>query len=187
MRQAVPEGLQLRATTPQPASHRQLQALDPFIQVLALLQEKALRIGQAPAEALFPNVDPLGKDVRIGFERFTVIGVFDTRPSPGGFDVGADQFVVIPYTTFARQYGVKVNEEGRGTNTGTMVAAVPREGVSADEMTPAQRDAAYGVFELGMNHPGEIRELTALVRPHPDGVIRKHRPRGRFGSRARGR
>jgi UDP-N-acetylmuramoyl-tripeptide--D-alanyl-D-alanine ligase len=28
-----------------------------------------------------------------------------------------------------------------------------------------QRDAAYGVFELGMNHPGEIRELTALVRP----------------------
>src|SRR3546814_21177943 len=28
-----------------------------------------------------------------------------------------------------------------------------------------QRDAAYGVFELGMNHPGEIRELAALVRP----------------------
>ena len=28
-----------------------------------------------------------------------------------------------------------------------------------------QRDAVYGVFELGMNHPGEIRELTALVRP----------------------
>lgn len=29
-----------------------------------------------------------------------------------------------------------------------------------------QRDAVYGIFELGMNHPGEIRELTALVRPH---------------------
>jgi len=28
------------------------------------------------------------------------------------------------------------------------------------------RQAVYGVFELGMNHPGEIRELTALVRPH---------------------
>ena len=26
-------------------------------------------------------------------------------------------------------------------------------------------DAAYGVFELGMNHPGEIRDLTALLRP----------------------
>lgn len=29
-----------------------------------------------------------------------------------------------------------------------------------------QRDAVYGVFELGMNHPGEIRELAGLVRPH---------------------
>ncbi len=28
------------------------------------------------------------------------------------------------------------------------------------------RDAAYGVFELGMNHPGEIAPLTRLVRPH---------------------
>jgi len=28
------------------------------------------------------------------------------------------------------------------------------------------RHAVYGVFELGMNHPGEIRELTGLVRPH---------------------
>src|SRR6266446_1556387 len=27
-------------------------------------------------------------------------------------------------------------------------------------------DAAYGVFELGMNHPGEIAHLTRLVRPH---------------------
>jgi len=28
------------------------------------------------------------------------------------------------------------------------------------------RDAVYGVFELGMNHPGEIRRLGALLRPH---------------------
>ena len=26
-------------------------------------------------------------------------------------------------------------------------------------------DAAFGVFELGMNHPGEIRDLTGLLRP----------------------
>ncbi len=28
------------------------------------------------------------------------------------------------------------------------------------------RDAAYGVFEIGMNHPGEIEPLTRMVRPH---------------------
>ena len=27
------------------------------------------------------------------------------------------------------------------------------------------RDSVYGVFEVGMNHPGEIRELTGLLRP----------------------
>jgi len=27
-------------------------------------------------------------------------------------------------------------------------------------------DADYAVFEIGMNHPGEIRPLTAMVRPH---------------------
>ncbi len=27
-------------------------------------------------------------------------------------------------------------------------------------------EARYGVFEMGMNHEGELRELTALVRPH---------------------
>jgi UDP-N-acetylmuramoyl-tripeptide--D-alanyl-D-alanine ligase len=28
------------------------------------------------------------------------------------------------------------------------------------------RDARFGVFEMGMNHPGELAALTALVRPH---------------------
>ena len=28
------------------------------------------------------------------------------------------------------------------------------------------RDTTFGIFELGMNHPGEIRELTRLVKPH---------------------
>lgn len=28
------------------------------------------------------------------------------------------------------------------------------------------RDTQFGVFEMGMNHPGELRELTQLVRPH---------------------
>src|SRR4051812_49240595 len=32
------------------------------------------------------------------------------------------------------------------------------------------REAAYGVFEIGMNHAGEIEPLTPMVRPHVAGV-----------------
>jgi len=33
-------------------------------------------------------------------------------------------------------------------------------------LTRMGREAEFGVFELGMNHPGEISALTAIVRPH---------------------
>jgi UDP-N-acetylmuramoyl-tripeptide--D-alanyl-D-alanine ligase len=35
--------------------------------------------------------------------------------------------------------------------------------LSLARLTP---EAGYGIFELGMNHPGEIADLTRLVRPH---------------------
>jgi putative ABC transport system permease protein len=89
-------------------------------------------LGQTPAQALFPAEDPINKVIRIGLEQYTVIGVMAKRPSPGGF-VNVDDFVVIPFTTFAKQYGVRLNDSGRGTMSNTMLAAVPREGVSREQ------------------------------------------------------
>ena len=61
-------------------------------------------LGNTAYKLLFEasGVDPLGKFVRIGTERFEVLGVFDKRPSPGGFGVGQDDFVVVPHTTYTR-------------------------------------------------------------------------------------
>ncbi len=42
-------------------------------------------LGNTAWQSLFPNVDPIGKIVRIGSTSFTVIGVLGPRPSPGGF------------------------------------------------------------------------------------------------------
>jgi putative ABC transport system permease protein len=91
-------------------------------------------IGQEPAEALFPNTDPIGKLVRLGPERYTIIGVLAPRPSPGGFNAGQDRIAIIPQTTYQKQFGIRA---ARVRNTGTirniLIAAVPREGVTRDQ------------------------------------------------------
>jgi putative ABC transport system permease protein len=79
-------------------------------------------LGQTPYESLFKNVDPVGKKVRVGTREFTVIGVLGKRPNMGGLASGADDFVVIPYTTHEKFYG-RVGIRNRTA----MIAVVPRE------------------------------------------------------------
>jgi hypothetical protein len=59
-------------------------------------------LGYGPYQLLFESsgTDPLGKLVRVGAERFEVVGVFDKRPAPGGANVQQDDFVTVPYTTY---------------------------------------------------------------------------------------
>jgi putative ABC transport system permease protein len=93
-------------------------------------------LGQTAYQSLFPNIDPIGKKVRIGTNEFTVIGVVGKRPSPGGFDTGADDFAVIPYSTHEKFYGKVTTNTGRGgvVNENSfrsgMIAVVPRDDAS---------------------------------------------------------
>jgi putative ABC transport system permease protein len=95
-------------------------------------------LGQTPYQALFgaSGADPVGKVVRVGAERYTVVGVFDNRPAVGGFASNQDDFVVIPYTAYQRQFGLSGVTIGRGGSSSVLVpiqiAAVPREGVSQE-------------------------------------------------------
>jgi putative ABC transport system permease protein len=60
-------------------------------------------IGQAIATSLFPQVDPIGKNVRVNGRLFEVIGVFE--PDQGLFSsFGVDQFACIPMSTFKKDY-----------------------------------------------------------------------------------
>src|SRR5205823_6549331 len=72
-------------------------------------------LGNTAYKLLFEpsGTDPIGKMVRVGNERFEVVGVFDKRPSPGGFNTGADDFVVIPYTTYQTKFGLRAFSVGR--------------------------------------------------------------------------
>src|SRR5471032_1122428 len=63
------------------------------------LRKNVVVLGNTPYQLLFApsGVDPIGKTVRVGNERFQIVGVFDRRPSAGGFNLGQDDFVVFPY------------------------------------------------------------------------------------------
>jgi putative ABC transport system permease protein len=100
-------------------------------------------LGYGPYHLLFESsgTDPLGKLVRVGTERFEVVGVFDKRPAPGGANLSQDDFVTVPYTTYQRVFGLRL---GRITPSQTvvnvMISALPREGVSmADALTDVER------------------------------------------------
>src|SRR5262245_12305197 len=116
-------------------------------------------LGKSPAEALFPQADPLGKMVRIGFEEYEIIGVLAKRPSPG-FNIGADDFVVIPFTTYAKQYGVRINTAGRGEFRSAMIAAVPREGVPQEQAMHEVEEVIRIRHGLRIDEPNDFDLLT---------------------------
>src|SRR3954468_11830549 len=94
-------------------------------------------LGQTPWQSLFPNIDPIGKVVRIGGNEFAVIGVLGKRPSPGGFSTGADDFAVIPFSAHEKFYGkvlkgsakISANSFNPAVFRTAMIAIVPRDGM----------------------------------------------------------
>ena len=99
-------------------------------------------LGNNPWQSLFPNIDPIGKVVRIGSNEFTVIGVLGKRPSPGGFSTGADDFAVIPFSAHEKFYGKVLKGSAKITASSfnpavfrtAMIAVVPREGMREQAM-----------------------------------------------------
>ncbi len=59
-------------------------------------------IGSELADALFPHSKPLGKEIRIGQEKFTVIGVLNKRGQM--FGQSRDNFAAIPLTSLTKYF-----------------------------------------------------------------------------------
>ena len=64
-------------------------------------------VGWEIADKLFPNVDPIGKEVKVGDRRFKIVGVAEKRGSFLGQN--QDNFVIIPITTFLKVFGTRRN------------------------------------------------------------------------------
>jgi putative ABC transport system permease protein len=126
-------------------------------------------LGQTPYLSLFGHegLDPIGKKVRIGGDEFSVIGVVGKRPTPGGMDAGADDFVVIPLTSHEKMFGrtgagrVRVNNRivDESAFRSAMIAIVPRD--------DAGREAAIREAETVMR----IRHGLRLDEPNDFDIV----------------
>lgn len=68
-------------------------------------RRRAVVLGFGPAKDLFPNMDPIGKLVRIGAYEYEVVGTLQSRRHFIGSI--SDNFAVIPYTTFEKDLSSK--------------------------------------------------------------------------------
>jgi putative ABC transport system permease protein len=87
-------------------------------------------LAHTPAQTLFPNVDPIGKTIRIGRESYTVIGVLEQRPGLLGGD--EDTFAVIPASTYSKNFPAP---RFRGYLMRFIrIGVTPRPGATRDEL-----------------------------------------------------
>ena len=123
-------------------------------------RKNVIVLGQTPFLALFQNADPIGKTVRLGREEYQVIGVFAQRPSPGGFSLGADDLVVIPQTTYQKQFGINAINTGRGTFRPISISAVPREGTPRERAMREVESVMRTRHRLKLDEPNDFDLIT---------------------------
>jgi putative ABC transport system permease protein len=120
-------------------------------------------LGYTAYEVLFAptGVDPIGKMVRVGADRFEVIGVFNKRPSAGGFNLGQDDYVAIPYTVYQRIFGVRpIRISPTATHLPIQIALLPRAGVKqADAIADIER-VMRSRHGLRLDEPNDFDILT---------------------------
>jgi putative ABC transport system permease protein len=64
-------------------------------------------IGQTVIDNIFGNIDPIGKKITIGGQKFEVVGVLSKIGSGGAIGTDTNNFVFIPLTTSQNLFGIK--------------------------------------------------------------------------------
>ena len=116
-------------------------------------------LGAAPAETLFPNVDPIDKKIRIGAEEFVVVGVLGKRPSLLGGN--PDEFAVIPITTYDKMFDPP---RIRGMLSRFLViSVVPYDGVPRSQVQAEVEQVLRSRHRLRVDQENDFDILTSDV------------------------
>jgi len=119
-------------------------------------------IGNTAYKLLFEpyGIDPIGKTVRVGPERFEVVGAYDKRAA-GGINIGADDFVVIPYTTYQRIFGLQAIRITRNaTFMPVQISVMPRMGVPVNEAIAEVERIMRARHGLKLDDPNDFEIQT---------------------------
>jgi putative ABC transport system permease protein len=136
----------------------ELQAGRFFTEAEVSRRRNVVVLAQTPYQALFgaKGMDPIGKRVRIGPVEYTVVGVAGKRPAAGGFDLGQDDFVVIPETTYRRQFGIQVFRQGNQTHQSVLIAVAPRPGATREQLTEEVQEIMRIRHGLRVDEPNDF-------------------------------
>ena len=103
-------------------------------------------IGAEVAEKLFESVDPIGQEIRLSGERFTVVGV--TEPKGRVLGQSFDAFALVPIPRFEMRYGRRLT---------TTISVKMRE---ADEIDGAMARAEEAMRIAHGLRPGEENDFS---------------------------
>lgn len=153
------ERVQMSGTT---ANHLEIQGLD--IAEGRMYTEEEVRtavnvavIGASLKEALFEQQEALGKSIRIGGQRFSVIGVLEKQGSFLGLG-DADNVALIPIYAFSEVYGLR-----RGIQIGVKfpseAASVEGEYEIEGLMRQARQLDAAEENDFAINKPEAFKEI----------------------------
>ncbi|MFQ5718702.1 MAG: ABC transporter permease [Acidobacteriota bacterium] len=96
-------------------------------------------LGKGALEDLFPNIDPVGKRIRLGGHAYEVVGGFQSRESL--FGAIADNFVTIPFTAYRKDFAQKRRDQAS-------ISMVPAPGFTVEDVVNDVRGLMRGRRKL---------------------------------------
>jgi putative ABC transport system permease protein len=108
-------------------------------------------LGSDVADGLFPNSDPLGKEIKIGNDSFTVIGV--ARKLGSVLGQSQDNYVILPLSTFKKSFGQR-------SSPTFLIKVRAREGVPVERVQDQVRIAMRTRHKLNYNQPDDFSITT---------------------------
>jgi len=129
-------------------------------------------IGNDLANKLFPNVDPIGRDVWIDGRPFTVVGI--AKPIGTVFGQSQDNFAYIPIQTFIKIYGshrdMAVNIQARGAEWMEETQDEARALLRARRHLSPNEPDSFGILDSA-TLMGLWKNLTGVIATAMVGVV----------------